>query len=69
MPHRSKSQQRAMHALAARGEISQDKVQEWDEATKRKKGGFKALPEKVGKKRRLRKPKGFHGYRTVLKGQ
>ncbi len=46
MPFRSKSQQRAMHAKASRGEIDEKTIHEWDEATKHQPGGFKALPEK-----------------------
>lgn len=52
MPYKSKAQQRAMHAKANRGEISQAVVHEFDEATKAKKGGFKSLPEKKGSKKR-----------------
>ena len=47
MPYKSKSQQRAFHAKAARGEISAETVKHWDEATKRAPGGFKSLPEKI----------------------
>lgn len=46
MPYASKAQQRKFHAMAARGEISQAKVHEWDEATKHTSGGFKALPDR-----------------------
>lgn len=51
MPYASTAQQRLFHAKAARGEISAATVHEWDEATKKKPGGFKALPKKVKKKR------------------
>lgn len=46
MPFKSKAQARAMHAKAARGEISKKVVKEFDEAT-----NFKRLPEKVSKKK------------------
>lgn len=46
VPYVSKLQQRAMHAKASRGEISKKVVKEFDEATKKKPGGFKSLPEK-----------------------
>ena len=42
MPYSSKSQARAMHAKANRGEIKQSVVKEFDKAT-----NFKSLPEKV----------------------
>jgi len=44
MPYKSKAQQRAMHAKASRGEISQRVVKEFDKAT-----NFKGLPERVKK--------------------
>ena len=47
MPYKSKAQQRAMHAKAERGEIAPSVVHEFDEATKKQKGGFAKLPEKV----------------------
>jgi hypothetical protein len=47
MPYRSTAQQRKFHAMAARGEISKEVVSEWDQATKKQPGGFKALPKKV----------------------
>lgn len=46
MPYKSKAQQRAMHAKAERGEIPKKVVEEFDRATKKKKGGFKSLPAK-----------------------
>lgn len=46
MPYASKAQQRLFHAKAARGEISESTVHEWDEATKAKPGGFKGLPSR-----------------------
>ena len=49
MPFKSKAQQRAMYAKAAKGEIDQSVVDEFSEATKKKKGGFKSLPDKVKK--------------------
>ena len=45
MPYKSKAQQRKFHAMAARGEISQAKVHEYDQAT-----NFKNLPERAVKK-------------------
>lgn len=42
--YKSRAQQRKLHAMASRGEISQAKVHEFDEATK---GHFKELPEHV----------------------
>jgi hypothetical protein len=35
-----------MHAKADKGEIDKKVVEEFDEATKKQKGGFKALPDK-----------------------
>lgn len=46
MPYRSIAQQRFMHAAAARGDIKPSVVKEFDEATKKKKGGFRSLPER-----------------------
>lgn len=50
MPFLSKSQQRAMHAKASRGEIPKKTIHHWDEETKKMPGGFKSLPEKIEKK-------------------
>lgn len=61
MPYKSKAQQRYMHAAASRGEISEDTVKEFDQATK-KGPGFKSLPERVGKKKMKKKA----GLRSVL---
>lgn len=47
MPFKSKAQQRFMFAAEARGEVPKGTAQEWADATKKQKGGFKALPEKV----------------------
>lgn len=44
MPFKNKSQQRAMHAKADRGEMSESVVKEFDDAT-----DFKKLPEKKSK--------------------
>lgn len=44
MPYKSLAQARAMHAKAARGEISAATIKEFDSAT-----DFKHLPERVGK--------------------
>lgn len=55
MPYESKAQQRAMHAKAERGEIDKDVVKEYDEATKKQKGGFDALPEKKKDKDKKKK--------------
>jgi len=52
MPFKSKSQQRFMHAAASRGDIPEKTVHEWDESTKKKKGGFKKLPEYAGLKKK-----------------
>ena len=49
MPYKSKAQQRAMHAKAEEGEIDPEVVKEFDKATKKQKGGFAALPERVKK--------------------
>jgi len=43
MPYKSDSQRRYFHAAEARGEISKDTVNEFDQASK-----GKSLPEKVG---------------------
>jgi hypothetical protein len=43
MPFKSKAQRRLFYALAARGEISEEKVKEWEDATPKN----KPLPEKV----------------------
>jgi len=53
MPYKSKAQQRKFHAMAAKGEISSDVVKEFDKATKKKKGGFAALPEKKNDKKAM----------------
>jgi hypothetical protein len=53
MPFVSKSQQRAMHAKAGRGEISTATIHEYDEATKKKPGGFAGLPERKAAMRGL----------------
>ena len=50
MPYASAAQQRLFHAMENRGEMSHKKVHEWDQATKKEKGGFKALPEHVHRK-------------------
>ncbi len=44
-PYKSDSQRRKFHAMAARGEMSKEKVKEWDKET-----GSKDLPEHVKKK-------------------
>jgi hypothetical protein len=46
MPYKSKAQQRAFHAMEARGQISPSVVKEFDQATTAA-GGFKRLPERV----------------------
>ena len=50
MPFKSKAQQRAMHAKAARGEISKKVIEEFDRAT-----DFKKLPERVTKRKTAKK--------------
>lgn len=50
-PYASKAQQRKLHAMAERGEISQAEVARKDKATKKKKGSFKSLPKKVRRKK------------------
>lgn len=47
MPYKSKSQARAMHAKANRGQIAQSVVKEFDRAT-----NFKKLPNRVKRKKR-----------------
>lgn len=64
MPFVSKSQQRAMHAKAGRGEISQAKIHEYDEATKRRPGGFKGLPEHASSK--PAKKAAMHGLKAAM---
>lgn len=49
MPYKSKKQQRYMHAAAARGEIKQSVVEEFDRAT-----DFERLPERKKPKRKKR---------------
>jgi hypothetical protein len=51
MPFKSKAQQRWMYAAEDRGEVSEGTAQDWSDATKKKKGGIKALPEKVKQKK------------------
>lgn len=51
MPYVSRAQDAKFHVLEREGKISPKVVREFDRATKRQKGGFKALPERVGKKR------------------
>lgn len=46
MPYQSKAQQRAFHAMSARGEIDPKVVAEYDKAT-----NFKRLPERVKPKK------------------
>lgn len=46
MPYKSKAQQRKFHALQREGKISPEVVREWDDSTKRERGGFAGLPEK-----------------------
>lgn len=48
MPYKSRSQQRYMHAAAARGDVPQSVVDEFDRATK----DYSKLPERAPKKRR-----------------
>lgn len=55
MAYSSKRQQRALHAKVARGEISQKVIEEFDQATKAKAGGFASLPERALKKKRGKK--------------
>ena len=51
MPYKSKAQAGFMHTRTKEElERMGVNVDEWDKATKAKKGGFKALPEKVKKK-------------------
>ena len=54
MPFRSKAQRRLFYAMLRRGEISKEKVEEWERETKRQK---KKLPERKhpNRKRRGRK--------------
>jgi len=47
MPFRSKSQQRWMFAAEARNELPKGTARRWAKETKKQKGGFTALPEKV----------------------
>jgi hypothetical protein len=54
MPYKSTAQVGKLHAMADRGEISKSVVHEFDEATKRKKGGFASLPARVKKKKKRR---------------
>ena len=50
MPYESKAQQRWAHTPAGTKALGgAAKVHEWDEATKSKPGGFKALPKHVSK--------------------
>lgn len=46
MPFKSKAQRRKFHAMAARGEISKEVVEEWERKTKSK----KKLPERKGRR-------------------
>lgn len=48
MPFKSEAQRRLFYAKAARGEISKEKVDEWQAATKKQ---GKKLPERVGEKK------------------
>lgn len=45
MPFKSKAQRRKFHAMASRGEISQETVKKWESHTKKKK-----LPERKRKR-------------------
>lgn len=58
MPWSSTAQQRWGHSprgLAALGGMAG--VHKWDEATKKKKGGFKSLPAKVGHRKHSAPPR------------
>ena len=46
MPFKSEAQRRKFYAMAARGEISEETLKEWQDST-----GDKELPEKVGKEK------------------
>lgn len=47
MPFKSKAQRRKFHAMAARGEISEVTVKQWEEET-----GKKKLPERKRRKKK-----------------
>ena len=51
MPYKSKAQAKAMNAKCSRGEIKQSVCDEFNAATKHKKGGFKSLPARARKKK------------------
>lgn len=63
MPYKSDSQRRYFHAAEARGEISKDTVQEFDEASKGKK-----LPEKVGVGHARKHQKKMEGVKKMWRG-
>jgi hypothetical protein len=51
MPYASKKQQAWAHTESGKKALGgEEKVQEWDKATKQE-GGFKRLREKIGKKK------------------
>ena len=54
MPWRSKAQRRKFYAMADRGEISRETVEEWESETHGK------LPERVHRKKKLRLNKKKH---------
>lgn len=58
MPFQSRAQQRAMHAKANRGEIKESVVKEFDRATAKKPGGFRALPARVAARKGLQQAMG-----------
>ena len=47
MPFKSKAQRRKFYAMAKRGEISKEEVEEWERAT-----GNRKLPERVNSKKK-----------------
>lgn len=53
MPYKSKAQQKKFHADPK----LRQHAKHWDEETKKTKGGFKALPKKVRKKKSKSKKK------------
>lgn len=52
MPYKSKKQAKWAHTEAGKEALGgEEKVHEWDEATKNKSGGFKRLKEQIKRKK------------------
>lgn len=62
MPFKSKKQLRKFYALKNKGEMSQEKIDEWTSETPKTKEGKLAIPEDASKKKKVSKS-GGHRYK------